>query len=160
MGAHEETRLRVELFDFVIRHRQRRGGHGFQFRDQFVPGLRQLFQVSDCRLAARGHHLRLESLGEHDAGVMPDEIARLLFNEQGRFHHVTLGRILRFDDGQFLRRVVAEHVLKQRVEARRVLHDAVRRALLVKDWHGCAVEFRVLEDGSGQSCCSNKQNAD
>ena len=87
------------------------------------PRLLQLVEIGHRRLPARGHDLRLEALGQHDADVVAQHVARLLLDQQRRLQHVALGRVLRLDDRQLLGRVVAEHVLEELVEARRVLHQ-------------------------------------
>ena len=58
---------------------------------------------------------------------------------------LALGRILRLDHRQFFVRVVAEHILEDCVEARRILHNAICRSTFVKDWHSRSIEFRVLK---------------
>src|SRR5213594_229188 len=76
---------------------------------------------------------------------MPDNVPRLLLAYPRRFHDVALGRVLRFDDGQFRGGVVAEHILEDGIEAGGVFNDAIRGPSFVEDRHGRAVQFRVLQ---------------
>ena len=77
---------------------------------------------------------------------MPNHVPRLLLDQQRRLQHVPFGGILGLDDGQFIGRIVAEHVLEKLVEPRRVLHQPVGRASFVEDRHRGAVQFRLLEN--------------
>ncbi len=116
MGAHEKALLWRKPLDLVIGQRQHANGQGLQLRHRLAPGLLQLIDISRSRLPASSHDLRLEAFRQHDAGIVPNHVARLLLDQQRRLQHVAFGRILRLDDGQLIGRIVAEHVLEELVE--------------------------------------------
>ena len=76
---------------------------------------------------------------------MPKYVPRLLLDQERRFEDIAFGAIFRLDDRQFTRGVVPEQVFEELIQPRRILYQSVGRAAFVKDRHGGAVQFGVLE---------------
>ena len=145
MRTHKEPCFRIERFNFVFGKRKRFTRDRFQISFQFIPCRQKFLSKDDGCTPAGGDHLSLVPLRRHNADIMPDHVLCFLRNQQRRLKDITLGAVFCLDHRQFLIGVIPEHVLKQLIQTRRILDQAVGRAPFIKNGHGGAVKFGVLE---------------
>ena len=152
MSAHQELLLTIQFVNLALGQCQRDRRQRFQFGDQFVPRRQQFLAVQHGCPPTCGDDLGLETLGHHDADIMLQHVPRLRLDQQGRFQNIPFGPILGFDDGQLVGPVLPEHVLKELIQAFRVLDQTRPPCVLRKE--SAPLRHPVRNPGAGICRCS------